>query len=205
MATPTRPRNLRGDVKLCMLGEMNVGKTSLVTRLIEDCFDENYTTTLGATFLKKTIFHNRQVFRYNIWDTAGQERFRALTNKYYRDAHVVMIVYDITDPETYRKVESWFQEVEIRQPDIIYVLAGNKCDLEDERKVPREAGELYADAKGALFFECSAKTSSNVHLIFEKICELLLEKRSEEYGATDDRITDLDHSIRKHRDNNCFC
>lgn len=164
------------DVKLCMLGEMNVGKTSLVTRLVEDHFEHTYTATLGAAFLTKTVVYQDQAFRYNIWDTAGQERFRALTNKYYRGAEVVVIVYDITDPASYEQVDFWFKEVQLQQPDIVYVIVANKSDLKNEREVPKKAGQFYADAKGALFFECSAKTANNVHLIFDQICEKLAKK-----------------------------
>ena len=93
------------EIKLCMLGETRVGKTSLVVRFAKDKFNPHSEPTIGASFMTKNIVHQGMEYKFNIWDTAGQERFKGITNLYYRGASVVIIVYDITCAQSFDKID----------------------------------------------------------------------------------------------------
>lgn len=159
------------EVKVCIVGEMSVGKTSILSRFTENKFDGIHKSTLGATFISKCVtFDEGETTKYNIWDTAGQERFKTMNRLYYRGAGVIMIVYDITDARTFKSVQFWHKEVlNHREPNTMLVLIGNKSDLDERREITKESGEQSAKHIGAYFFEVSAKTSQNVELLFQEI------------------------------------
>lgn len=164
------------EIKLCIVGEMSVGKTSILSRFTENKFDRTHRATLGATFISKCVItHDGETVKYNIWDTAGQERFKTMNRLYYRGATVIMIVYDITDARTFHNVKFWHKEAENHREsaNVVLVLVGNKSDLEEQREVTRESGESSAAHIGAHFFEVSAKTSDNVENLFQEICKHL--------------------------------
>lgn len=162
------------EIKLCMLGETQVGKTSLVVRFSKNKFNAFSEPTIGASFMTKRMMFNGSQLKYNIWDTAGQERFKGIANLYYRGAAAVIIVYDITSELSFKKVEFWANEVKRHGTEnSIVVVVGNKLDLEVQREVPAERGKEFADAIQASFFEVSAKTSENVEEIFHEISRLL--------------------------------
>ena len=122
---------------------------------------------------------NDKVVKATIWDTAGQERFRTLTSSYYRGAHGVLLVYDVTRPETFQHLNQWLSEIEMYSPNggkgVVKLLVGNKSDLEADRAVSTAEGEAWARSKGMLFLESSAKSGDAVKSVFEEVVAKVLE------------------------------
>merc|ERR1712130_835654 len=161
--------------KLVFLGEQSVGKTSLITRFMYDSFDNTYQATIGIDFLSKTMYLEDRTVRLQLWDTAGQERFRSLIPSYIRDSTVAVVVYDITNVNSFEQVTRWVEDVRAeRGNDVIIVLVGNKTDLADKRHVSIDEGEKKAQELGvSLFIETSAKAGYNVKQLFRRIAAAL--------------------------------
>ena len=125
------------NLKILIIGESGVGKSSLLLRFTDDQFDPDQEATIGVDFKVKVIDNNGNKVKLAIWDTAGQERFRTLTPSYYRGAQGAILVYDISSRESFQKVEDWLNELETYSTnhDLIKMLVGNKCDKEAERRV----------------------------------------------------------------------
>ena len=124
--------------KLVFLGEQSVGKTSLITRFMYDSFDNTYQATIGIDFLSKTMYLEDRTVRLQLWDTAGQERFRSLIPSYIRDSTVAVVVYDITNANSFHQTSKWIDDVRTeRGSDVIIMLVGNKTDLSDKRSAKR--------------------------------------------------------------------
>ncbi|KAG1350257.1 hypothetical protein G6F62_003332 [Rhizopus arrhizus] len=172
------------NVKLVLLGESAVGKSSIVLRFVDKQYVENREPTIGAAFLnQKCNFKDRSI-KFEIWDTAGQERFHSLAPMYYRNSQAAIVVYDITKAATLDKAKSWVKELQRQaSTDIVIALVGNKLDLvegedgepledeEHEREVSKEDAQAYADEAGLLFFETSAKSAQNVDNVFSSIAQ----------------------------------
>lgn len=173
------------QVKLVLLGESAVGKSSLVLRFVNRDYVENREPTIGAAFLTQKCVTDERTIKFEIWDTAGQERFHSLAPMYYRNSQAAIVVYDITKASTLDKAKSWVKELQRQaNTDIVIALVGNKLDLardeveegaevteENERQVPKEDAQAYADEAGLLFFETSAKTAQNVDNLFAAIAK----------------------------------
>ncbi|KAM3315883.1 hypothetical protein ACQJBY_034174 [Aegilops geniculata] len=160
--------------KLVFLGDQAVGKTAIITRFMYDKFDATYQATIGIDFLSKTIYLEDRTVRLQLWDTAGQERFRSLIPSYIRDSSVAVIVYDVTDTQSFLHTSKWIDEVNTaRGKDVLIVLVGNKTDLVDQRQVPTDEGEAKAKEHGALFMETSAKAGFNIKALFRTIATSL--------------------------------
>uniref|UniRef100_A0A0B7AHV1 Uncharacterized protein n=1 Tax=Arion vulgaris TaxID=1028688 RepID=A0A0B7AHV1_9EUPU len=162
------------DVKVCLLGESGVGKSSIVMRFVADKFKKSLESTIGASFMTKTVYVDNSTYKFQIWDTAGQEKYRALAPMYYRGSAAAIIVYDVTRETSFQAVKSWVQELQRHGPSrIVIAIAGNKCDLEDLREVREKDAQEYAREIGAVFCETSAMTAVNVAELFEAIARLL--------------------------------
>lgn len=163
--------------KLVFLGDPSVGKTSIITRFMHDNFEKNYQATIGIDFLSKTVYLDDRTIKLQLWDTAGQERFRSLVPSYIRDSACAIIVYDISNSETFYNARRWVDDVrEERGPKAIICLVGNKTDLgEDRRQVSTEEGEHWASDMGLLFMECSAKAGYNIKPLFRKLASAVPE------------------------------
>eukprot|EP00004_Rigifila_ramosa_P013798 TRINITY_DN3085_c0_g1_i1.p1 TRINITY_DN3085_c0_g1~~TRINITY_DN3085_c0_g1_i1.p1 ORF type:complete len:207 (-),score=40.63 TRINITY_DN3085_c0_g1_i1:23-643(-) len=160
--------------KLVFLGDQSVGKTSIITRFMYDSFENTYQATIGIDFLSKTLYLDDRTVRLQLWDTAGQERFRSLIPSYIRDSSVAIIVYDITNRDTFAGVDKWVQDVRgERGSDVIIMLVGNKTDLADKRQVSFEEGESKAKELGVMSIETSAKANLNVKRLFTKVAMAL--------------------------------
>lgn len=156
--------------KIVLLGEGRVGKTCLCLRYVNNKFSADQQSTLEATYLEKRINLGSKSIRLNIWDTAGQERYHALGPIYYRDANGALLVYDITDRDSFTKVRNWVKELrKIVGKNIVLVIAGNKADLEKYRQVEESEAVEYAQSVGAIHIQCSAKTGNGVEQAFLEI------------------------------------
>ncbi|KAJ2707355.1 GTPase Ryh1 [Coemansia sp. IMI 203386] len=166
--------NPLGKYKLVFLGEQSVGKTSIITRFMYDTFDTTYQATIGIDFLSKTMYLEDRTVRLQLWDTAGQERFRSLIPSYIRDSSVALVIYDITNRESFSQTSKWIDDVRAeRGNDVIIVLVGNKTDLNDSRQVSTEEGEKKSRDLNVMFMETSAKAGHNVKALFKKIAQAL--------------------------------
>ncbi|XP_063322808.1 RAB6B, member RAS oncogene family a [Pelmatolapia mariae] len=160
--------------KLVFLGEQSVGKTSLITRFMYDSFDNTYQATIGIDFLSKTMYLEDRTVRLQLWDTAGQERFRSLIPSYIRDSTVAVVVYDITNVNSFQQTSKWIDDVRTeRGSDVIIMLVGNKTDLADKRQITIEEGEQRAKELSVMFIETSAKTGYNVKQLFRRVAAAL--------------------------------
>ncbi|KAJ8266949.1 hypothetical protein GJAV_G00136520 [Gymnothorax javanicus] len=149
--------------KLVFLGEQSVGKTSLITRFMYDSFDNTYQATIGIDFLSKTMYLEDRTVRLQLWDTAGQERFRSLIPSYIRDSTIAVVVYDITNLNSFQQTSKWIDDVRTeRGSDVIIMLVGNKTDLADKRQVTLEAAERKSRELNVMYIETSAKSGHNI-------------------------------------------
>lgn len=163
-------------LKLLIIGESGVGKSSLLLRFTEDLFDPQLSATIGVDFKVKTISIEGNKTKLAIWDTAGQERFRTLTPSYYRGAQGAILVYDVSSRETFSKLDVWLNELETfaNKPDIVKMLVANKID-KPNREVSKEEGLKFARKHSMLFIEASAKTKEGVEIAFEELVEKILQ------------------------------
>ena len=164
-------------VKILLVGDSGVGKSSLLARFISDSFDEQ-SPTVGVDFKLKHVDVDGTRLKLTVWDTAGQERFRTLTSSYYRGAHGVVFVYDVTSRESFENArETWRKEVEMYGTiaNSVKIVIGNKIDREDERTVARKEGVAFAKEYGCLFLECSAKTKVRVAEAFDELVKGILD------------------------------
>ena len=137
--------------KLVLLGDSAVGKSSLVLRFVRGQFFEYQESTIGAAFLTQTVALNDTTVKFEIWDTAGQERYHSLAPMYYRGAAAAIVVYDITNRDTFQRAKQWVKELQRQgNPNIVIALAGNKSDLNSKRKVEPEEAESCAAQFGAI-------------------------------------------------------
>ncbi|KAJ2851797.1 ras GTPase [Coemansia brasiliensis] len=153
--------------KLLLIGDSGVGKSCLLLRFADDTYTESYISTIGVDFKIRTIELDGKVVKLQIWDTAGQERFRTITSSYYRGAHGIIVVYDVTDTETFSNVKQWLQEIDrYASEGVNKLLVGNKSDLEDKRAVDFTEAQEFAKSLNISFLETSAKDSTNVENAF---------------------------------------
>ncbi|KAH7547194.1 hypothetical protein FEM48_Zijuj01G0283700 [Ziziphus jujuba var. spinosa] len=146
--------------KLLLIGDSGVGKSCLLLRFADDSYVESYISTIGVDFKIRTVEQEGKIIKLQIWDTAGQERFRTITNSYYRGAHGIVIVYDITDEESFNNVKVWLEEIDkFTTSNVNRLLVGNKSDLIKKRAA-------FADEIGIPFLETSAKNATNVEQAF---------------------------------------
>ncbi|XP_034941844.1 ras-related protein Rab-3 isoform X2 [Chelonus insularis] len=165
--------------KLLIIGNSSVGKTSFLFRYADDSFTSAFVSTVGIDFKVKTVFRHDKRVKLQIWDTAGQERYRTITTAYYRGAMGFILMYDITNEESFNSVQDWITQIKTYSWDNAQViLVGNKCDME-ERVVSYERGKQLAEQLGVPFFETSAKENINVKAVFEQLVDIICDKMSE--------------------------
>merc|ERR1711970_468927 len=153
--------------KLLLIGDSGVGKSCLLLRFADDTYTETYISTIGVDFKIRTIEIEGKVIKLQIWDTAGQERFRTITSSYYRGAHGIIVVYDVTEKETFDAVERWMTEIErFAGNEVNKMLVGNKCHMVSKKTVDYSSAKEYADQLGIPFLETSAKNATNVEQAF---------------------------------------
>lgn len=153
--------------KLLLIGDSGVGKSCLLLRFADDTYTESYISTIGVDFKIRTVELDGKTIKLQIWDTAGQERFRTITSSYYRGAHGIIVVYDVTDSESFNNVKQWLHEIDrYASENVNKLLVGNKADLTSKRAVTFDQGKEFADSLGIEFLETSAKNATNVEKAF---------------------------------------
>jgi len=186
--------------KIIIVGDSGVGKSNILGRYINNIFKQDTKSTVGVEFASKKIKANGVNIKLQIWDTAGQERYRSITSAYYRGSKGCFIVYDISSAQTFESVEKWYEEVlKSGEKDISIILIGNKCDLENERKVTVEMGENKAKNLNCPFFETSALNNIHIEDVFQSIAENIYNRCKDEKNLDDD---DDDYEIVPKDDKN---
>ncbi|MFX1387603.1 MAG: Rab family GTPase [Promethearchaeota archaeon] len=169
-------------IKLVLLGEANVGKTSLVYRFIENKFRENYKSTLGVNLLKKDM-HIAEYGEVSaqIWDLGGQESFKSLRQLYLEGANGALLVYDMTSKKSFEKLDEWVQSFIEARNDAPIILIGNKSDLKKQIKISESESINYANANNMEIIITSAKTGQNVEQAFVQLAKRTLDHISKNF------------------------
>ncbi|KAL1426330.1 hypothetical protein MTO96_003344 [Rhipicephalus appendiculatus] len=171
--------------KILVLGDSNVGKTCIVHRFCDERFYDTYISTIGIDFKQKIINLDGVPVKLQIWDTAGQERFRTLTTAYYRGAMGILIMYDVTNMDSFNHLSYWFRNIEENaSPEVVKVLVGNKCDATHARQVEKDRGEKMAESFEIPFFECSCKQNVNIQEAFVTLARKIREQREQRVIVT---------------------
>ncbi|KAF6017176.1 hypothetical protein EB796_024506 [Bugula neritina] len=164
--------------KLILVGDKAVGKSSLTLRFADDTYSERHVTTIGIDMKIRTIELHGKTIKLNIWDTSGEEKFRSITRNYYRGAHGIIVVYDVTDETTFRSVPQWLQDVDkFANSNVDKLIIGNKADMTNEQVVDTRMAQDYAEQLNIPFLETSAKQSTNVDQAFFTLADNVLSKR----------------------------
>ena len=165
--------------KVLLLGNSDVGKSSLLLRYVDSVWNDAFVPTIGVDFKVKTLNINNKNVKMQIWDTAGQERFRTVVSTYFKGAHGILLLYDLTNKDSFKNLESWLIEIEKNSNQkVLKILIGNKCDLTEEREITAEEGKAFALRNGMEFMETSAKMNTNVTEAFETLGKLMIEFNS---------------------------
>ena len=191
-------------LKLLILGDTAVGKTSMLLKYSDDFFPESHLATIGIEFKTKKIKFNDYLINLNIWDTAGQERFRAITKSYFRGANGIIFMYDITNEESFKSIKVWIKDSEKNNFEFEKILVGNKIDLEQKRKVELEDVKEWAEQKKINVLEISAKNGTNVEKCFNELIRQILENKTKEeilgkYGMNSQKE---ENKLKKEKSNN---
>ena len=172
--------------KIIIIGDSGVGKSNILGRYLRNEFREDTKATIGVEFGSKKMVIENVTIKLQIWDTAGEERYRSITSAYYKGSKGCFIVYDITNPQSFDDLMKWYEEIK-RSGDkgVSIILVGNKCDLENERKITIEMGKNKAKEMNCPFYETSALNNIMIDQVFKVMCEdiynrIKTEKKSEE-------------------------
>ena len=166
------------------MGDSGVGKSCIILRYIENNFSTNLMNSIGVDFKLKNIELDNKKIKLQIWDTAGQERFRTITTSCYKGAHAILIVFDITDRESFEHVRNWMADIDkFAKEGVLRILVGNKCDLENSRQVRKEEGNEIANKYGIKYIETSAKETTNIEDLFISTAKNLLSKQVSNSGV----------------------
>ena len=187
------------SIKIGLLGNSSVGKTSLIRRFIENKFEDNYMSTVGVDYFDKIITINNKEIKLAIQDTSGEERFRSLARSYYKNVDGVMFVFDVTNSESFNEgIKYWLTECDNQIKEYKKILVGNKIDLCEEMKIiSKESIEKFAESKNMKYFEASAKEGTNVEKIFIELGEMILRDLGEKMGGKNKKLGDRNNSKNK--------
>ncbi|CAL6009509.1 Rab1a [Hexamita inflata] len=169
--------------KIVTIGDSRTGKTSILSRFMSNVFDPTHTTSVGIDWFSKTVFFTedgqQRETKLFLWDTSGQERFKALTPSYVKDARVVLLVFDLNEPESLQQVVFWFQQAQKAQTNCTYILVGNKCDLE-RKCTAAEIDQVKIQCQSDKYYEVSAKDGTNIQTLFTDIGKELYKMNKQE-------------------------
>ena len=191
-------------LKLLLIGDSSVGKTSLLLRYTDNSFSDKYIATIGVEFKSKDITLNNNTYKIHIWDTAGQERYKSITKNFYKHAEGIIFVYDITKKETFDNLKNWISNAE-NETNFKIIIVGNKLDMESNREVSIEKLKKLAEKKNCQYFETSAKKNINVETMFLSIInEMINNIKNTQDSITESTINlSNDKSIIENKKNCC--
>ena len=164
------------NYKIVVLGDINVGKTSILSRFRYGSFEPAYMPTLGIDFFSKNLFYEDKTIRLILWDTAGQERFRSLIPSYLKNADCIIIIYDVTNKESFYSLNHWLRSAKDNTVDgTIFIICGNKIDLKEKRIVSNEEINEFIQKNDLIYVECSAQSGEGIKELFNTIAQYLGE------------------------------
>ena len=189
--------------KLILIGDVAVGKTSIINSLLGQKFNEEYEPSIGVDFFSKTLKYKGKSIKLQIWDSAGQEKFRSLIPNYIRGASLIILVYDITNKTSFNNLNSWIEFINNYESTTI-IICGNKIDLKDKREVSYEEGEKFSEEKKMDFFEISAKEETNLlNMLFSSVASLpFFNTLNNEIKSKEELISDLEKENMDNLNNN---
>ena len=165
--------------KILLIGDLGVGKSCVILRYVEGDFPGNIMSSIGVDFKTKQIDYADRLIKMQIWDTAGHEKFRTITTSYYKSAHAIIILYDITQKTSFDHIKNWITEIDkFGKQGVLKVIVGNKLDLENNRKIKKEDAQNLALKYGVKLWEVSAKDNTNIEEMFVDTIKTLLERNS---------------------------
>ena len=192
--------------QLLIIGDSTVGKTSILSRFTEGTFSPNYLATVGLDFFTKDEYFNNKIVRIKIWDTAGQERYNALTQGFFRNAHGILIVYDVTNSETFDNLKYWVQSIHTHlgeKGNVKVIIIGNKIDL--KREIKKEDAQKYAEENGYKYFETSALSGEGIEESIKYLVQQVLESQAKNQEANNNDKIRISKDDNKKEEKKCNC
>ena len=199
---------LKTPLKLILIGDGRVGKTSIINKYINNKFNEGEEITVSSSYIEKIQIFNSKKYKFSIWDTAGQEKFNSITPIYYRDAKGVLLVYDITNLNSFSRVKKWREELKTFNNNAIIVIAGNKCDfLNDKNNINKEFVDIdiakkYANDNNIELFFTSAKNGDNIIEVFENLMEKVFNKFVKNYVPNNNKDSNERNIVIRNEEEN---
>lgn len=190
--------------KILTLGNSMVGKTSLITKYVDNKFHDSYLSTIGIDYQTKIIEYKGEQVQFNIWDSAGQEKYRSISKQYYKKSDAVILTFDLSSQESFQSIDDWFKEVKDQtKNNILIVLNGNKSDLPDDVKtVSKTEAQKFANNNNLKYFETSAKTGEGVNELFGYITISLIKDSERKKNNPTEKITGTIEDISDIRSGN---
>lgn len=190
------------SIKLLLVGNSNVGKTSIILQYIDNFFPKGHLSTIGVEFKVKTFEYRSFKIDLQIWDTSGQERFHSITNNFFRNADCIFFVYDITNYKSFEDAKIWIKEAEEIGNFFQKMLIGNKCDLVEKREVSEEELNNYSKENNIISLEMSAKEKNNLNEAFNEMIKLIFKDKSDEeiirdFGVSNSSLSILSKNTKK--------
>ena len=192
--------------KILLIGDLGVGKSCVILRYVEGDFPGNIMSSIGVDFKTKQIELDDRLIKMQIWDTAGHEKFRTITTSYYKSAHAIIILYDITQKASFDHIRNWITEIDkFGKQGVLKVIVGNKLDMENNRKITKEAAENLALKYGIKLWEVSAKDNTNIEEMFLDTIKTLLEKNSKIISEGSSMVTNiqLNKNVKNKKNKKC--
>ena len=181
--------------KVLLLGDSDVGKSSLILRYTDETFNSKLVNSIGVDFKMKKREIDGKIIKVQIWDTAGHERFRSITYSYYRGANSIIIVFDLSDKKSFISITEWLKQIEKHAKENVFkFLVGNKSDLENERQVAYEEAKQYADEHDLPYIETSAKNGININELFDSSIKTFLNNSSGFRGEKNIKLNENSNS-----------
>ena len=198
-------------LKILTIGDNNVGKSSIIEKYIDDKFDGNNKPTIGIDFKTKIIQKGNELIKLSIYDTAGEEKYRYLIKNYYNGANGILLIYDITNRNSFHNLNLWFEELEknLDLNNLYIYLIGNKADLIQEREVSYEEAKDFADKKNISYIEISAKTGDNINKLFNQMIKGTVikiveqKKKDKNFLSESFRLSFLDKDEKELKQKRC--